>query len=237
VSLVVREMALDEVDLVIDYFYGSTPEHLETMGVDPTRLPTREDWWARYVAEYGKSVQERSTLLVIWELDGVAFGFSSPDKIVYGKQAHMHLHIVDPQRRRSGIGAACVRETVELYFNALALRFLFCEPNAFNMAPNRTLQSVGPGMSRPTRRSPALSTTTRRSPAGYSRTTDRATDGARHERSRATFLGCGPRKHGTFASLSKKSQPQSGVPSQARLRRPGEIPRGSVHLSLEWGLQ
>jgi RimJ/RimL family protein N-acetyltransferase len=142
-SLVIREMTLDEVDLIIDYFHGSTPEHLETMGVDPTRLPTREDWREWYVAEYGRPVRERSTLLVIWELDGVAVGFSSADRIVYGEQAHMHLHIVDPQRRRSGIGAACVRETVELYFNELALRFLFCEPNAFNVAPNRTLQSVG----------------------------------------------------------------------------------------------
>jgi ribosomal protein S18 acetylase RimI-like enzyme len=113
-SLVIREMTLDEVDLVIDYFHGSTREHLEALGVDPTRLPTRQDWRALYVAEYGKPVQERSTLLVIWELDGVAVGFSSADKIVYGVQADMHLHIMDPQRRRSGIGSACVRETVEL---------------------------------------------------------------------------------------------------------------------------
>jgi ribosomal protein S18 acetylase RimI-like enzyme len=117
-SLVIREMALDEVGLAIDYFHGSTPEHLETLGVDPTRLPTRQDWRAWYAAEYDKPVQDRSTLLVIWELDGVAIGFSTADKIVYGEQAHMHLHIVDPQRRRSGIGSACVRETAELYFNA-----------------------------------------------------------------------------------------------------------------------
>jgi|SRR5271155_3247303 len=142
-SLVIREMGLDEVDLIIDYFHGATPEHLETMGVDPTRLPTREDWREWYVAEYGRPVKERSTLLVIWELDGVAVGFSSADRIVYGEQANMHLHIVDPQRRGSAIGAACVRETVGLYFDALALRLLFCEPNAFNVAPNRTLQSVG----------------------------------------------------------------------------------------------
>jgi RimJ/RimL family protein N-acetyltransferase len=142
-SLVIREMALDEVDLVIEYFHGSTPEHLETLGVDPTRLPTRQNWQAWYAAEYGKPTQERSTLLVTWELDGVAVGFSTADKITYGEQAHMHLHIVDPQRRGSGLGAACVRETAELYVEALALRRLFCEPNAFNVAPNRTLQSAG----------------------------------------------------------------------------------------------
>lgn len=142
-SLVVREMSLDEVGLVIDYFHGSTPEHLETLGVDPTRLPPRRDWRARYAAEYDKPVRVRSTLLVMWELDGEAVGFSTSDRIVHGEQAHMHLHIVDPQRRRSGIGSVCVRHTVELYFNALELKRLFCEPNAFNVAPNRTLQSAG----------------------------------------------------------------------------------------------
>jgi RimJ/RimL family protein N-acetyltransferase len=142
-SLVIREMALDEAGLIVDYFHSSTPEHLETLGVDPTRLPTRGDWLARYAAEYRKPVRDRATLLVIWELDGVAIGFSTSDRIRYGEQAHMHLHVVDPQRRRSGVGAACVRETVDIYFEALALKRLFCEPNAFNVAPNRTLQRVG----------------------------------------------------------------------------------------------
>ena len=142
-SLVIREMAINEVGLIIDYFHGSTPEHLETLGVDPTRLPTRQDWRERYISEYGRPVQERSTILVIWQLDGVGIGFSTSDKIVYGEQAHMHLHVVDPPSRRSGIGSGCVRETAELYFKTLGLRRLFCEPNAFNVAPNRTLQSVG----------------------------------------------------------------------------------------------
>ena len=43
-SLTVREMAVSEVELVIDYFHASTPEHLELIGVDPKRLPQREDW-------------------------------------------------------------------------------------------------------------------------------------------------------------------------------------------------
>jgi RimJ/RimL family protein N-acetyltransferase len=142
-SLVVREMTADEVGLVVDYFHDATPEHLETLGVDPTRLPPRHDWRAAYAAEYRVPAKERSTLLVIWELDGVAVGFSTADKIVYGERAHMHLHIIDPQHRRSGIGSACVRQSADLYFAALALRLLFCEPNAFNVAPNRTLQSAG----------------------------------------------------------------------------------------------
>jgi len=143
VSLVVREMGVGEAELVIDYFHGSTPEHLELLGIDPARLPSPEYWRQRYANDFAKPIADRSSLLVIWELDSVPIGFSTADKIVFGKHAHMHLHVVDPQRRGSGIGTACVRETAKLYFEKLALERLFCEPNAFNVAPNRTLQSAG----------------------------------------------------------------------------------------------
>src|SRR5690606_13045032 len=65
------------------------------------------------------------------------------DKIRYGESAYMHLHVFDDGSRRSGHGAACVRKSVEIYFDQLKLERLFCEPNAFNVAPNRTLQKAG----------------------------------------------------------------------------------------------
>jgi RimJ/RimL family protein N-acetyltransferase len=142
-SLRVREMVVDEVDLIIDYFHQSTPEHLEVLGVDPTRLPTPERWRERYVAEYEKPAEDRTTVLVVWELDGGPAGFSTADEIVYGEHANMHLHVIDARHRLSGIGARCVPLTVDLYFDRLALKRLFCEPNAFNLAPNRTLQRAG----------------------------------------------------------------------------------------------
>jgi hypothetical protein len=39
-TLTVREMMSSEVDVIIEYFQNSTPEHLETLGVDPGPLPT-----------------------------------------------------------------------------------------------------------------------------------------------------------------------------------------------------
>jgi RimJ/RimL family protein N-acetyltransferase len=139
----VREMHLDEVGLVIEYFHGSTAEHLEMLGVDPTRLPDRDRWRARYERDYARPRPERETMLVLWELDGAPVGFSTSDRIAYGEQAFMHLHIVEAGHRRAGVGAAAVRASVELYFNELGLRRLFCEPNAFNTAPNRALQRAG----------------------------------------------------------------------------------------------
>jgi RimJ/RimL family protein N-acetyltransferase len=143
VSLAVREMGIDEVDLIIDYFHGSTREHLDLLGVDPQLLPVPDHWRAWYRSEYSRPGEERSTALGIWELDGAPVGFSTADQITFGEEAYMHLHVVDPDKRRSGIGTRCVRDTVEFYFSRLALKRLFCSPNAFNVAPNRTLQAAG----------------------------------------------------------------------------------------------
>src|SRR3954447_23157922 len=138
-ALVVREMELAEVDLIIDYFPSATPEHLEILGVDPARLPSPEHWHEWYAADYARPHARRSALLVLWELDGAPLGFSTAEKIRFGEQANMHLHIVEPQRRRAGYGSECVRRTAAIYFDVLEIERLFCEPNAFNVAPNRTL--------------------------------------------------------------------------------------------------
>jgi RimJ/RimL family protein N-acetyltransferase len=142
-TLMVREMMSSEVDIIIEYFQRSTPEHLETLGVDPTRLPPVEGWRERLQRQCALPIDQRAMVLVAWLSDDRPIGFSTSDKISFGEQANMHLHVVDPERRHRGIGVECVRRSVDIYFERLKLKRLFCEPNAFNVAPNRTLQKAG----------------------------------------------------------------------------------------------
>ena len=142
-ALDVRQMTLAETGLIIDYFHRAEPEYLDGLGVDPTRLPPRAVWQARYREEFDRPFEERSSFLVIWALGRTPIGFSTADKITFGERANMHLHLVEPGRRRQGLGAECVRRSVVIYFEALRLTRLFCEPYAFNVAPNRTLQRAG----------------------------------------------------------------------------------------------
>ena len=136
-------MQVDEVDLVVDYFHGSTDEHLVTLGVDRAKLPAPAAFRQLLEREFNRPVPERDRLLVIWESDDAPVGFSSCDTITVGNEAKMHLHVVAPEHRRQGIGTECVRQTVRIYFDRFALQRLFAEPNAYNTAPNRTLQRVG----------------------------------------------------------------------------------------------
>lgn len=142
-TVTVRPMTLQETELVIEYFLAATPEHLEILGVDPTRLPQASQWRRLYEQMFDQPAEQRSSFLVSWFHDDQFVGFSTADKISIGQHANMHLHIADPSLRKRGIGAECVRQSAELYFQNLGLKQLFCEPNAFNAAPNRTLQKAG----------------------------------------------------------------------------------------------
>ena len=140
---VVRPMRLEEVDVRIDYFHDASDEYLAHLGVDRALLPGREEWRAHYERDFARPLAERDTYNLAWELDGRLVGFSSVDHIEFGAEAFMHLHIVEVPLRHSGLGTEFVRLSVDHYFDALLLQRLFCQPNAFNLAPNRTLQRAG----------------------------------------------------------------------------------------------
>lgn len=136
-------MLREETGIIVEYFWNATAEHLELMGVDPSRLPAGDPWREKLEREIELPPQRCTVFMLLWLWDETPFGFSTVNRIVYGEEAYMHLHIVSPQLRARGAGAECVRRSVGIYFDALKLKRLYSEPNAFNIAPNRTLQRAG----------------------------------------------------------------------------------------------
>jgi RimJ/RimL family protein N-acetyltransferase len=106
-------------------------------------LPTRQAWRTFYEEDYARPIRDRVNYSLVWLRDGQVVGFSSTDRIDFGNEAFMHLHILEEGLRSAGLGTQFVKLSVRAYFAALELRQLFCEPNAFNVAPNRTLQRAG----------------------------------------------------------------------------------------------
>jgi RimJ/RimL family protein N-acetyltransferase len=142
-DLHVREMRLDEVGIRINYFHSASDAHLRLMGVNRALLPSPDDWRKFYEEDYARPISERLNYLLVWELDNEVVGFSSTDQIRFGQQAFMHLHILAASHRHSGLGEQFVKESASAYFRVLELQRLYCQPNAFNVAPNRTLQRAG----------------------------------------------------------------------------------------------
>jgi len=138
-SLCVRAMRPDETHLIVDYFVNADAQYLRRLGVDPAKLPTSSTWNELLREDLQRPPTERRFFYVLWEVDGCVVGHSHIGDIAYGHEAYMHLHIWQPDRRKRGYGTLLVRESVALYFAEFRLKRLFCQPNAYNVAPNRTL--------------------------------------------------------------------------------------------------
>jgi RimJ/RimL family protein N-acetyltransferase len=141
--IAVREMKTKDAELVARYFLDATPDYLKTMGVDPAKLPALDHWVSKMHADLAKPMEEKEFFYVIWMFENNPIGHSNINKIVYGQEAYMHLHLWTADRRHKGIGSSLVRLSLPYYFQNFKLNELFCEPNSHLLAPNKTLEGLG----------------------------------------------------------------------------------------------
>jgi RimJ/RimL family protein N-acetyltransferase len=70
-------------------------------------------------------------------------GFAFVDRIVYGREAYLHMYLAPPQIRQLGHGKKLVQQTVKALFNEFKFDELYAEPSAINTQAQRTLQACG----------------------------------------------------------------------------------------------
>jgi len=142
-KLSIREMNVEDIQLVVDYFFSASTSFLEGMGADKRKLPDRDKWIAILKEEFFKEPACKNVYYVIWQIDGNPIGHSNINHIKYKQEAYMHLHIWDTTKRQKGIGLWFLNQTIPLYFKNFKLKELFCEPYSLNPAPNKILKKLG----------------------------------------------------------------------------------------------
>ena len=113
------------------------------MGVDLAKMPAREQWAAMLGEQLKQNYDEKKSYCIIWSFDGRPIGHSNVNKIIFGEEAYMHLHIWESEIRKKGLGNAYIKMTIPYFFKNLQLKKLYCEPYALNEAPNRSLARAG----------------------------------------------------------------------------------------------
>lgn len=142
-TLSVRELQASDIEPLTDYWLTASDSFLEGMGVDITKMPARDQWHAMLNQQLQQSYAEKQSYGMIWLLDGKPIGHSNVNKIIFGEEAFMHLHIWDAAVRKMGYGSAFIKLTIPYFFKHLQLKRLYCEPYALNPAPNKTLEKAG----------------------------------------------------------------------------------------------
>jgi RimJ/RimL family protein N-acetyltransferase len=141
--IAVREMKTKDAELIVRYFLDATPDFLKGMGVDQSKFPSFDEWIRLMHSDLAKPMHEKEFFYVIWMFENKPIGNSNINKIVYGQEAYMHLHLWGADRRHKGIGSSLVRLSLPYYFQNFKLNELFCEPHSHNAAPNKTLEGLG----------------------------------------------------------------------------------------------
>lgn len=142
-NLSVRELRAGDIDALATYWLTADRAYLQGMGVDISKMPKREEWQQMLQEQLSTPLKEKKSYALIWEVDGKAVGHSNINKIVYGREAYMHLHLWSPEVRKKGYGVPFVRLSLPYYFSNYELQTLYCEPYALNPAPNRVLERAG----------------------------------------------------------------------------------------------
>lgn len=142
-ALSVRELSAQDIPKITEYWLGASPEHLLGMGVDLSKLPSREEWEAMLSEQLSQPYAEKKSFCIIWESGGQAVGHCNINKIQFRKEAYMHLHLWRSEFRQKGLGQKLARLTLPHFFEQYQLEILYCEPYAHNPAPNKTLGKIG----------------------------------------------------------------------------------------------
>jgi len=141
--IAVRELTADDIAPLNRYWHEASPEYLRSMGADPDLLPDQEAFSKMMLLQMALPFEEKERYCIIWLLNGIAVGHCNVNQVVFGEEAHMHLHLWPSEKRRQGLGASFVRLSLPYFFNNLQLKTLYCEPYALNPAPHHTLEKVG----------------------------------------------------------------------------------------------
>ena len=142
-NLSVREIQEKDIPLITNYWLNADETFMKGMGVDLSKMPTQEQWKAMLAEQINTSYHEKKSYCIIWELDGNAVGHSNVNKIIFGEEAYMHIHLWNADTRNLGLGSTFIQKTIPVFFKNLALKKIYCEPYALNPAPNKTLQRLG----------------------------------------------------------------------------------------------
>ncbi|BBO80407.1 GNAT family N-acetyltransferase [Desulfosarcina ovata] len=142
-KLSVRKLLVSDIPKISDYFLRSDPKFLFNIGIDHKKLPFKEEFYGFLMKEIDSSSRQKQSCHIIWEINGTPIGHSSINKIVYGNEAYLHLHIWNPERRYNGNGTLFIKASITLFFKMFNLKKLFCEPYALNQMPNKILNKLG----------------------------------------------------------------------------------------------
>lgn len=138
----VRDFGKDGIELLLNYWFESPEGFVESLGIVPSKMPTRAQFYDAMV----KKVQSpsQSNYLAI-TLNGETIGCHSLSDLIPSDSAIFHAHIFKSELRGKGIAKVSYPAAISLFMERFGLQEMKFRTPAHNPAPNRLKESL-PGV-------------------------------------------------------------------------------------------
>jgi RimJ/RimL family protein N-acetyltransferase len=133
-----RDLALDDLLALVDYWLLSPDEHLAFMGVDRQLLGSKENIHRRFLDAIRTGDPRQSTISFGITLDERLVGYTLLNR--YSEDVnYSHWHIIAPSLRARGLSTALYPHRIKAYFDLAPISQLIHQTRTRNLGVNRML--------------------------------------------------------------------------------------------------
>ena len=142
-TAVLRDLIEDDIEAIVRYWFSSSDEFLDFMGVDRARLGTPEQTRQRFLSAIRTGDTNQKTMAFAILLNDGLIGYTLLNH--YAPEInYSHWHIIVPNLRGAGISTALYPHRVKTYFDLAPIERLIHQTRTRNVAVNRMLDKHVP---------------------------------------------------------------------------------------------
>lgn len=138
-----RDLGVDDVEAVADYWHAGGEEHLDGLGIDRSLLGTRDDTRQRFRRALPTGDSDQRTLAFGITVDGELAGYTLLNRYT-PEDNYSHWHIITPRLRAGGLSTALYPHRIKLYFDLTPILRLIHQTRTRNVGVNRMLDRYVP---------------------------------------------------------------------------------------------
>ena len=138
-----RDLRVEDIPAIVEYWLKSPPEFLAFMGVDRERLGGEADITKRLSVAIRTGEENQKNIALAITLDERVAGYTLLNR--YSEEVnYSHWHIISPELRGKGISTVLYPLRIKTYFDAAPISRLIHQTRTRNVAVNRMLDKFVP---------------------------------------------------------------------------------------------
>ncbi|MEN3952216.1 hypothetical protein [Iodidimonas sp. SYSU 1G8] len=138
-----RDLAEDDIEAIVHYWYTSGDDYLAYLGIDKTRLGAPDDTIARFRRALRDGDPDQRSLAFAITLDERLVGYTLLNRYAPDNN-FSHWHLIDPVARRTGISTALYPHRIAMYCDVCDMTRLTHQTRPRNIGVNRMLDKFVP---------------------------------------------------------------------------------------------